>query len=53
MLNQDIFQRIQEMMGPLEVDLFVSHLTRQLPQFYSWRAYPEVIMTDAFMQDWS
>jgi len=40
-------------MGPLEMDLFTSHLTRQLPHFYSWRADPEAMATDAFMRDWS
>ena len=53
MLNPHVFQKIQENMGPLEVDLFASHLTRQLPYFYSWRADPEAAATDAFMQDWS
>ena len=53
MLNQEIFQRIQKTMGPLEVDLFASRLTKQLPRFYSWRADPEAMATDAFMQDWS
>ena len=30
-----------------------SHLTKQLPQFCSWRANPKASATDAFMQDWS
>lgn len=34
-------------MGPLEVDLFASHLSRQLPRFYSWRPDPEAEATDA------
>ena len=50
MLNVGIFQRI---MGPLEVDVFASCLTRQFPHFFSWRADPEAIATDAFIQDWS
>ena len=53
MLNPHVFQKIQENMGPLEVDLFASHLTKQLPCFYSWRADPEAAATNAFMQDWS
>ena len=53
MLNPHVFQKIQESTGPLEVDLFASRLTRQLPRFYSWRADPEAAATDAFMQDWS
>ena len=36
MLNPSIFQAIQEQLGPLEVDLFASRLTKLLPQFYSW-----------------
>ena len=40
-------------MGPLEIDLFASRLTRQLPRFYSWRPDPEAEATDAFLQDWA
>ena len=40
-------------MGPLQIDLFASQLTKQLPTFYSWRADPEAQGTDAFDQDWS
>ena len=36
-------------MDPVEVDLFASHLTTQLPHFYSWRPDPEAEVTDAFM----
>ena len=53
MLNPVVFQRILTQMGPLEVDLFASRLTRQLPRFYSWRPDPEAEATDAFLQDWS
>ena len=50
MLNPVVFQRILTQMGPLEVDLFASRLTRQLPRFYSWRPDPEAEATDAFLQ---
>ena len=53
MLSPHVFQKIQQSMGPLEVDLFASRLTRQPPHFYSWREDPEAAATDAFMQDWS
>ena len=52
-LNQAVFQRILATMGMMEVDLFASRLSRQLPRFYSWRPDPEAEATDAFMQDWS
>ena len=44
MLNPHVFQEIKETIGPLEVDLFASHLTRQLPllQLESWpRSYAD------------
>ena len=53
MLNPLVFNQIQFQMGPLEIDLFASRLTKQLPQFYSWRPDPEAQGTDAFNQDWS
>ena len=53
MLNPLVFKQIHLQMGPLEVDLFASRLTKQLPIFYSWRPDPEAQGTDAFRQDWS
>jgi len=48
-LNQLV---IDMALGPLEVDLFASQLTKKLPRFYSWRSDPEAEATDAFMQKW-
>ena len=45
-LKQQVFHQIQTAMGPLEVDLFASRLTKQLPRFYSWRPDPEAEATD-------
>ena len=53
MLNPVIFCRIQEHFSYLEVDLFATRLTHQLPRFYSWRPDPLAEATDAFLQDWS
>jgi len=36
-------------MSPLEVDLFASRLTKQIPHFHSWRPDPEAEATDTFM----
>ena len=52
-LKQLVFFQIQAVRGPLEIDLFASRLTRQLPRFYSWRLDPEADATDAFMQNWA
>ena len=40
-------------MGPLQVDMFASRLTHQLPCYFSWRPDPAAEATDAFTQDWS
>ena len=34
-LNPVIFQRIEQLLGPIEVDLFASRITRQCPAYYS------------------
>ena len=43
----------RETRGPLEVDLFASRLSTQLPWFYSWRPDPQSEAVDEFFQDWS
>ena len=53
MLNPQVFNQIQQAMGPLQIDLFVSRLTKQFPMFYSWRPDPEAQGTNTFNQDWS
>ena len=52
-LNTVLFKKIDRCMGPLEIDLFASRLTRQCPAYYSWRPDPYAAATDAFLQDWS
>ena len=51
-LSPAIFDRINHIFGPLEVDLFASRLTYQLPHYFSWRPDPLAEATDAFQQDW-
>ena len=53
MLAPQVFQRINNALGPLEVYLFASQLTYQLPQFFSWRPDPQAVAMDTFQQDWS
>ena len=52
MLCPQIFQTIKKAFGPLDVDLFASRLTHQLPRFFSWRPDPLAEAVDAFQQDW-
>ena len=51
-LNLDLFRLIQQKFGPLEIDLFASRISTQLPRFFSWRPDPEAEATDAFKQSW-
>ena len=53
MINPIVFQQIQHSLGPLEIDLFASRLTKQLPRYYSWRPDPEAEAMDAFLQNWA
>ena len=53
MLHPQMFEQINSLMGPLDVDLFASRLTHQLPKFFSWKPDPEAEATDAFTQSWS
>jgi len=53
MLARSVFLKIYQVLDPLEVDLFASRLTHQLPQLFSWRPDPLAEAVDAFQQDWS
>ena len=53
MLCPKIFHKINRKLGPLQVDLFASRLTTQLPHYASWRPDPEAMACDAFSLDWS
>ena len=52
MLRPRTFQAIMEAFGPLDVDLFASRLTHQIPRFFSWRPDPLAEAVDALQQDW-
>ena len=52
-LNPSVFQRILTLFPVLNVDLFASRLTYQLPRFFSWRPDPLAEATDAFLQNWT
>ena len=53
MINPQLLHQIQDQLGPCQVDLFASRLTRQLPRYFSWRIDPQAEAVDAFKQDWS
>ena len=43
-LSPGVFQTINAIWGPLEVDLFASRLSYQSSRFFSWRPYPDLIL---------
>lgn len=49
----EIFQQIYLLWGPLEIDLFASWLTNQLPRCVSWKPDPGAEVTDAFSLNWA
>ena len=50
-LDEDVFGRVNQRFGPLEVDLFALRLTHPYRRYFSWR--PDLFMEamDAFLQD--
>ena len=51
-LHSKLFRVIDQQWGSLEVDLFASRLSNQLPRYFSWRPDPLAEATDAFSQQW-
>ena len=51
-LNRSVFRQIERHFPEMNVDLFSSQLTFQLPRYFSWRADPAAEATDAFQQSW-
>lgn len=53
MLKPDIFHIIQEKYPSIEIDLFASRHTNQVPLYVSWHPDPSAFATDAFSFNWS
>ena len=51
-LHAPYFQKVCQTWGQPEIDLFASRLCHQIPKYFSWRADPESMGTDALQQDW-
>ena len=52
-LNEDVFDLIDELYGPHDVDLFASNLNHQLSHYYSYLPDKYAIAVDAFSVKWS
>ena len=52
-LRTALFHQLNILWGPLEIDLFATRISTQLPRFFSWKPEPLAEAIDAFLQDWS
>ena len=53
MLNPKVFEKIQNLWGPFEIDLFATRINKQIEKFMSWMADPESFLTNAFSISWT
>ena len=48
MLDPKLFNKINALWGPLEVDIFASRLNKQLPRYVAWKPDPHAEFIDVF-----
>src|ERR1051325_9985310 len=53
MLRPVIFQQINKLWGPFQVDLFANRSNTQLPRYFSWIPDPYAEAVNAFLQPWN
>ena len=52
-LHKGVFDQLQKVWGPHNVDLFAARHNRQLPRYFSFKPDPEAEAVDALAQCWS
>ena len=52
MLHQGVFQKLSQLWGPFEVDLFASRLNKQISTYVSWKPDPGATAVDALSIVW-
>ena len=48
-----MFQQVNVLWGPIDLDLSASRLNKKCKKYFSWFPDPQALATDAFAQDWS
>ena len=48
----DVFDHINEMWGPFEIDLFASRLNFKIPTYVSWKPDPNAKHVNALFTQW-
>ena len=51
-LKPTVFQQIQTIWGPFQIDLFASRHNAQLERYVSWKQDPYALAVDAFLLEW-
>jgi len=51
-INKQCFQKIDQLWGPHNIDLFATHKNRQLPKYMSWKYEPQAFAQNALLQSW-
>lgn len=51
-LHPDVFDHINEMWGPFEIDLFASRLNFKIPTYVSWKPDPNAKYVNALFMQW-
>lgn len=51
-LHPDVFDHINEMWGPFEIDLFASRLNFKIPTYVSWKPDPNAKYVNALFKQW-
>ena len=52
MLFPEIFEKLVNTFGPVEIDLFASRINNQVDTYVSWRPDPNAVAVDAFYVNW-
>ena len=52
-LDRVVFQRLCQILGSPEIDLFASRVSKQLKKYFSWKTDPFSLGRDAFQTSWS
>ena len=52
MLDPEIFKLLEKKLGPLTLDLFASRWNAQVKKFYTWKAQPSALGTNALSHKW-
>ena len=52
-LNPMIFHKINNLFGPVEIDLFATRVNTQCDAYFAWQPDPNALAFDAFLQDWN